>query len=435
MKTNHTKISGRPLPLALKVFGSILASCSLFLFSQVAAYATTISGDSATILRLRESTLDDNLFPLYEYLHLSAVNPDSKGAMSVQIGGWGRVDLGDRSSARRNDADLQYGFVNYGANRNNFQVSAGRQFVVEGVATERVDGLYLRSDLAAGFTAAAFLGSPVVTDPNFEGGEFIYGGRIAHSSPKYYSIGLSALKNQGDDEGRREEEGVDLWLRPMKELDITGRSSYNSLSSGWMEHAYTATVTPMEPLRVSASFQQINYEDYFYQVTTSALSLTNGILLPGEEMWNAGGSIGYALAKNLSVSAEYNHYEYEIAGSADYYGVSGSFATPTAFTAGASFHRMDGSGPLQYDQYRAWATQKFGPADLTLDLIDIYFDESSLTGRHNTFSVAAAAGYNVSQKLRVGADIDVIRSADFDSELRGLIKVSYAFGFEKEGNK
>lgn len=423
------------LPRARRVLGGIIASFSLLLLGQVTADATTISGDSTTILRLRETAGDNQLLPIYEYLHLSASDTGAQGTTSVHVGGWGRVDLWDKSTDDRWEGDMQYGFLSYRANRSNLQFRAGRQWVVEGVATERVDGLYLKSDLAGGFTAAAFVGTPVVTQPNFQGGDLIYGGRLAHSSPNYYSIGISALRNESSSDGLREEEGIDLWLHPVKQLDITGRSSYNSLTTGWMEHAYTASFTAMDALRISASFQQVNYEDYFHHVTTSALSLTNGILLPGEEMWNVGGSVGFNPSKNLGVSAEYNHYEYDLAGNADYFGGGISFSTATALAAGLSFHRMDGSsGPLRYNQYRAWATQKFGPADLTLDFIDIDFD-SGFIGRSNTYSLAAAAGYDLRRGLRATADIDYVRSADFDHELRGMVKVIYAFGFGKEGKE
>ena len=96
---------------------------------------------------------------------------------------------------------------------------------------------------------------------------------------------------------------------------------------------------------------------------------------------------------------------------------------------------MDGStARLEYNQYRAWATQKFGPADITLDFFDVDFD-SSINGTSNTYSLAAAAGYDFNRSLRVTADLDYLRSADFDHELRGLVKVSYAFGFGKEGKE
>ena len=445
MKTNQKKKPGAAGRRVLKVLSGILASCSLLVASQPAE-ATTVAGQSTTILRMRESTLGDNMFPLYEYLHLYASDAGSRGATSFQLGGWGRVDLGDRSHEEEVDGDIQYGFLSYQANRNNLQVNAGRQFVAEGVATERVDGLYMRTDLAAGLTGALWVGSPVTTDPHrseprLRGGEAIYGGRVAHSIPSLYTIGLSALRNEENGDGLREEEGIDLWFRPLPMLDLAGRSSYNSLSSGWAEHAYTVTVSPMDMLRVSGSFQMVNYDDYFYHVTTTALALvTDPVatgddrqLRPGEELYKYGGSVNVKLGKNVGITGEYLRFDYDIAGSANYYGAIAGFTAPNAFTAGLSYHRMDSNaGGSSYHQMRAWGSQQLGPVDVTLDFFDVYFD-SRINGRRNTYSLSAAAGYDFTPSLRVAADAEYLRSIDFDHELRGLVKVSYAFGLGKEG--
>jgi hypothetical protein len=431
LKIHHKKRSGTAFPCLLKTLGSLLASCSVLLFSPLAAHAAAISGDSTTIFRIRQTTDDRNLFPLYEYLHLSGTSVGKEGTTSFQLGGWARGDLGDNSTGENSNGDLQYGFLSYRADKNNLQFSVGRQYVAEGVAYEKIDGLYLRSDIAKGFTAAAFVGSPVVTEPNFTGGDIIYGARLAQGWSNYYTIGISALKNDSGGDRLREEEGVDLWLRPIKQIDIAGRSTYNSITDGFMEHAYTASFTPIDTLRFSATLSQINYRDYFYHVTTSALSLTNGILDPNEEVLALGGSVGYTPFKMLGLSADYKHYDYDIAGSANYFGGKANFTLPDALSAGLSYHRMDGdSDRLKYDEYRAWASKKLGPADLTLDCIDIYFD-NSINGIHNTYSIAVAAGYDFSPKVRVAADVDFLRSSDFDQEFRGLIKVTYVFDSER----
>jgi hypothetical protein len=414
------------------MFASIAFSFLLSICWQPAANAAAVSGDSTTVLRLRQTSQDKNLLPLYEYLHLSVVDPEKNGSLSFHFGGWARGDLADKSSDDRGNGDVQYGYLSYRAKKNNFQLNAGRQFVVEGVGSEKLDGLYLRSDLAAGFTAAAFIGAPVVTEPNFEGGDLIFGGRLAHGRANYYSLGISALRT---DDHLREEEGLDLWLHPTRQIDVAGRSSFNSITGGWMEHAYTASFTPTDALTLGATLSQVNYRDYFHHVTTSALSLTNGILDPNEEVLSVGASVGLAASKSIGVAADYRHFEYEIAGSADYFGGKASFSLPDALSAGLSFHRMNGSGVrLKYNEFRAYASKKLGRLDLTLDFFDILYD-GSINGRKNTYSLAAAAGYDLAQRLRVAADIDFLRSSDFDLELRGLIKLIYAFDFERRGKK
>jgi hypothetical protein len=181
---DHKRQSEYPFPLALKIW-SIMAVCSLLVFPQTPANAASISVDSSTIFRMMKSSPDEkNLAPFFEYLRLSgASDVGDYGSVAVNAGGWGRLDLADKSyNDDQTAADLQYGYVSYRGSKNDLLFNAGRQFVAEEVAADRLDGLYLRSDLAAGFSAAAFLGSPVVTKQDgFKGGDLVYGGRIGHT--------------------------------------------------------------------------------------------------------------------------------------------------------------------------------------------------------------------------------------------------------------
>jgi len=435
LKIHRMKMSGTSFPRMLRRFGGVIASCSL-VFGAVAAEAATeaasISGDSTTVLRIRETSEDQHLYPLYEYLHLAGSAPCPNGVASFYIGGWGRGDLADSSTRQNNNGDFQYGYMKYQANKSNLQFSLGRQFITEGVASEKIDGLYARTDLAMGFTVAGFIGEPVTTEPDFKGGDIVYGGRIAHFVPNLYAFGLSALKSTENGNHLRAEEGIDFWLHPLQQIDLAGRSSYNSLTDGWMEHAYTASITPLDALRISAAIQKIDYKHYFDagQTTTNVFSLNNGILDPKEEVLTLGGSIGYTLLKNVDLSADYKHYNYDIAGDANYYGGRIGLLKQDFGSAGFAYHRMNGSNArLKYDEYHAYLSKKLGRADVTLDFFDVDFDNGIYSnGMKNTYSVTAAAGYDFPHNVRVAADIDFSRSSDFDHEVKGLIQVTYAFG-------
>jgi opacity protein-like surface antigen len=412
----------------------VLAASSLLLANQAMAADYSITGESNTFLRMKTTVDDKDVYPLFEYLRLSVAVAEKDGcATSLHIGGWGRLDMNDTSTREGNwNGDLQYGYISHQGAKNNLLLNAGRQFVTEGVASERMDGLYLRSDFAAGFKAAAFVGAPVVTEPNFSGGEYLYGGRFSQGMPAYYSIGVSALKSEGASHARdREEEGVDLWIHPMKQVDLTGRSSYNSLSSGWMEHAYTLSISPMDALKLTAHVSNINYEDYFFHVTTSALSLTNGIISPNEELTTAGVGVSFEPMKNLTVAADYRKYLYEIVGDADYFGGKLSFTLPDSLSAGFGAHRMEGAGDrLRYNEYRLYALKKLGAVDLAADFFDINYDRR-INGVWNSFAITASAGYRFDEKLRVWADLEYAQSPDFDDEVRGLVKVAYAFDMKR----
>ena len=436
MKGDQKKKSGYGSSLA-RMLWCILAVCSLLISSPPSANAAAISGESNTIFRMGKTTDDKKLYPLYEYLRFTGENNvGDSGSYSFNIGGWGRVDLADKSTDNNTDGDLQYGYLSYRANKNNLLLNAGRQFVAEGVATERIDGLYVRSDLAAGFGAAAFVGSPVViTQADFKGGDIIYGGRIVQGMPQYYSIGLSALRTDYSGNRLREEEGLDLWLHPFKQVDVVGRSSYNSITSGWMEHAYNVTYSPLESLRISANVSHINYKDYFYQVTTTALSLTNGLLDPNEKVTTLGGSVEFSPVKSLTLTVDYKNYDYDIAGQAKYYGGKATFSLAESFIAGAAVHRMDGENSrLRFDEYRVFASKNLGKADLTVDFFAVNYD-SAINGITNTYSASGALSYAITDNLKLAADINYMKSSDFDKEVTGLVKVTYTFDkkFGSEG--
>ena len=433
MKDQWLNRSWYNLPDTLRMAGGIAAAaCALFAATPAAYAETSFSGRSGTLMRVRESLDNKTNFQLYEYLRLSTVSVHKDGsATSLHIGGWGRV--GDQQTYDGDDVegDLQYGYISYQGAQNNLAINAGRQFVVEGVAAQRLDGLYVRNDFAGGFAAAAFVGSPVNTEQSeLKGDDFVYGGRISQSNNKYYTLGVSALKSFADDARYREEEGLDIWLHPTSQIDITGRSSYNSLTSGWMEHAYAASYIPRDDLRFSVNLSNINYEDYFYRVTTSALSLKNGILGtldPKEKLMAIGGSTSWTPVKNITATADYRNYNYEVAKSANYFGGKIAYSMPQSYAAGISFHRMDGDvSKLKYYETRVYASKKLGRADVSLDFIDLYYD-SKTNNIKNTLYVVAASSYEISEALKVGANIGYSRNPDFDNEVQGLVKLTYLF--------
>jgi len=431
---SHQEKKSRCIRINLLVMaGMVLAGWSILPPKPIMAADYAMSGESNTFLRMKTTIDDKEIYPLYEYLRFTVASKEQDGSTtSLHIGGWGRADLADKSSRDDNvDGDLQFGYLSFQGAKNNLVISAGRQFVVEGVAAQRLDGLYARSDLAAGFAAAAYAGSPVVTEPNLRADDFVGGARVTHSDKKYYTIGISALTSLTGGDRYREEEGVDLWLQPIKQVDITGSSSYNSITDGWMEHAYTASFAPVDNLRLYADLSRINYRDYFFRVTTSALvfnPLTNGID-PDERLLALGAGGAYTVLKNLSVGADYRHYDYDVARAANYYGGKVSYWVPEAFGAGLSVHRMDGhDARLEYTEYRLYAMKKLGKADLTLDVIDLYYDsEARMNEDRNSVTVVAAGSYELNPALRLGASVDYANNPFFDDELKGLVKLTYLF--------
>jgi hypothetical protein len=130
-----------------------------------------------------------------------------------------------------------------------------------------VDGIYARTDLIKGFAISAFGGAPVETNDNSLGNSTIYGGRISHHDEGLYTIGLSYLNENKDnneiqnpqstDKVWRREGGIDLWVRPMNKVELTGKSSFNFQTVGWMEHSYYLMLGPFDKLRRPGSTMRI----------------------------------------------------------------------------------------------------------------------------------------------------------------------------------
>lgn len=431
--SHQEKKSRRIWANLLVMAGMVPAAWSALPAQPLMAADYAMSGESNTYLRMKTTVDKRDIYPLYEYLRFSVASTEQDGnTTSLHIGGWGRVDLADKSSRDDNtEADLQFGYLSFQGAKNNLVVNAGRQFVVEGVAAQRLDGLYARSDFAAGFAASAYAGTPVVTEPTLRADDFVGGARVTHSDKKYYTVGLSFLTSLAGGDRYREEEGIDIWLSPVKQVDVTGSSSYNSVTDGWMEHAYTASFAPVENLRLFAELSSTNYSDYFYRVTTSALvfdPLVNGID-PNEELLALGGGGSYTLHKNITVAADYRHYDYDVARDGNYYGGKVSYWVPESQGAGLSVHRMDnGDSRLEYMEYRLYAMKKLGRTNLTLDFIDLnYDDDARMNGVDHAIALVVAGTYEINKDLRVGASLDYSHNPFFDNELKGLAKLTYLF--------
>lgn len=413
---------------------SIASVIMLLVLFPALSPAITLTGESNTYLQFREATDQSKLAPLYEYLNFRLDDLGDNSNVSFHYGGWGKIDLDNESFGRRLDTDLQYAYVSFKSDKNNTILNAGRMFVTEGVAAEKVDGVYTRTDLKGGFAVSSYAGHPVEEVSEGNGGNFIYGGRLAYQIPAYLTIGVSGLRENGGSYPR-EEAGADLWLRPVKSIYITGKSSYNALTDGWMENTYRLSMGPYGNLRLNSEASWINYKDYFASTTTPVFNLLPGILNPAEKLRILGEEAAYLLTENMTLSADYKNYGYEIQGEANYFG--GKFAYSVAGSGGAGFavHRMDGqTDSLRYNEFRVYGYKKFGKTDFTVDLLDIDYDQR-LNGVQNAYSTTFVAGFNMSDKFRVAADVDYYHNPVYSRDLRTLLHLVCRFDAVTGGSK
>ncbi len=402
------------------------------LFVALTAYAVDLDGQSRTYLHSRETINDDNLLPLFEYLDIR-LDEFARPELSFHLGGWVRQDFTDTQSfdQRSFNGDLQYAYLGYHLKQANARVNLGRVLVFDGVASELVDGLSLGSDLRHGFGFSAYGGSPAETDYDDRDGDSIFGGRLSHELPGWYRIGLSYLKEKNDGNDFRSEEGVDVRLFPGKRLEVYGRSIYNEETSGWAEHSYYATFKALDRLRFNSEIVYTSYADYFQAVddfTNSVFLFAPGILDPREELLLTGAQVQADLTDNLSVTADYKYYDYDIVDNADYYGGSIVYRRPDSWGAGLSVYRMDGyTDRLKYLEARLYGYKKFSSADITVDLFNVNYDEPRDNNEDNAFSASAALGYNLTDSARVAVDVEYAKNPTFDYDYRGFFKFLYDF--------
>ena len=411
----------------------MLITVSLFLLVPLlipaVSPAVSITGESNTYLQSRQASDGTKELPLYEYLNF-AVQDLGKESISFQFGGWLRYNLkknNEEPDLNRSDEDLSYAYLGYRSSSANTAFKLGRVMVFEGVASERVDGLYARTDLGMNFGASAFGGSPVETGTDLPGENSIYGGRLSHQVPGVYQIGLSALKQKKDSADFRKEEGIDLWLKPINKVELLGKSRYNDITSAWSDHSYFLVLGPFEKVTLNTDLSKINYKDYFTGTTTSVFKFDPAVIDQNEKVSIIGEQVAYSATNSVNLSVDYKAYSYEVAGNAKYYGGNIRYAVEKSHGAGFSIHKMDGdTDRLRYTEYRAYGYNKMGKADITLDLLYVEYG-AEINGVKDASTVTLAAAYELTERMKVGADAEYSVNPDYDKDIRTFVKLSYSF--------
>ena len=421
-RTIPTTVSG-PGKLRAAVVGFIL----FLLVLPAASPAVSLSGDSSTYVQSREAADSSKILGVYEYLDFAVQNLGNE-TISFHTGGWLRYDLKEEEFGNKSSSDLQYSYLSFKSKTDNTIVNLGRVMVFEGVAAERVDGLYARTDLMAGFGLSGFGGSPVETGTDMPGNNLIYGSRLSHQYGDVYKIGISALKEEKDNQDYRREEGIDIWVHPIDKVDVTGRSSYNDVTKGWMEQSYALMLGPFEKLRLNATASWIDYDNYFFRTTMSAFTLKSGLIQPHEKVRTLGGEASYPITDKVLITADYKNFTYDIAGKADYFGGKVKYSLTGSGGAGIGYHAMVGdTDKLKYNEYRIYGYKKFGHLDVSADVIDVAY-LNAINGVKDSYSASLAAQYDLAEAWKLGADVEYSHNPDFDKDIRVFFKVLYHFG-------
>jgi hypothetical protein len=401
---------------------------SFFLFSVLSLHAAVFAAEndftSKTYLKFYQDARDNRYTPLYEYIELESRNLQN-GQVNLYLSGWLGHDFETQQFENKTRDELTYAFLRYSpyADRR-LLLTAGRQFVFEGIASEQIDGIATRWEFTPRTGVSLFGGVPVETEFDSRRGDAVFGGRIFQRIQSRGELGVSVLAESNDGNRFREEGGLDIWLLPVKKVEVKGQSSYNNITDGWREHSYNLRIFPVERLILSALFVQSRYDDAFSARTLSVFS--PDLLGPGEQLTKAGGTVDYRVNDSLSGVVDYARYAYKIMGDAGYYGVKVS-ATVRGVLTGLSFHRMEGPvDKLRYIEARAYATTKLEKWRLSLDAINLNYD-SAFNNLKNAYSLNGTVRYTINDSLTSGFSIDYSKTPDFINNTTALLNLVYGY--------
>jgi hypothetical protein len=399
------------------------------LYSQ--AFAADISLRPDTHFIVREDPRDRTFASLYEYIDLNATSI-VEGKLSVYSSGWFRYEMADNPQIfnnERGDGELLYAYLSYTPLQERKLIfNLGRHFLDEGVATyAQMDGVSARWEILPAVGVSAYGGVPLETDFDGRSGDALFGGRVFGRFNHSAELGVSYLQEENDSSLYREEIGIDVWIMPLKWLELQGKSAYNIRTDGWKEHSYYLNFYPVQKLTFSGFVSHTNYDDAFFPTTLSAF--LPRFLGPGEELTKAGLLAEYQFLDWLTGTVDYTHYDYDLAGDADAFSIGARMRGPIeGFVLGASVSRVIGDTErLRYTKIRGFAAKEFDRVKIALDVINIHYDEP-FSGVSNSLSISGSLVYRILDSLLASATLYYGRNPSFDYEYATFLRLIYKFG-------
>lgn len=421
---------------------SLLLLPLLLLPTLASAIETSVSG--TTLIRVEQRSLPgfdkQNLMPATQYLSLET-RGIADSDLSFHLSGWGRLDIADNSTSKSSDGSFDYGYLNYRFNKANAEIKAGRFFVFEGVSSENVDGLFVKTALAKGFSVSAFGGAPVHPASSVDNrSDLIYGGRASYSMPGMIELGLSTVyESSGMVSGptsklrdARQLAGVDLWLKPLSILDLKGRLSYDTINNGIAEQSWLLGIKTGSSSSLNLDYSQYEFKELF--AASSIRSLFNPDS-PGNQK-KAGVSYTVQAAKPLELTASYHHTDQSQKGNFEKYGLQSRLNLfEDKGLAGLSYYRVSSPSSINsFHETRAYLLYTAAKYNASIDgIINLYDD--AINGKKNGFEVQGSAGYRIHPDLNLSCDLSYSQNPAYSSEFKGLLRLSFNYNSSKGAAK
>lgn len=432
---------------------ALLSACIGFLALPLRpAEAAEATFSSTTYLRSYQRDVasggKDRFLPVYEYLSGDATQLSGDLPLAFHFTGWGRLDLETETGSGRTGGDFDAAYFDYRHPEGNAEAKLGRFFLVEGVAADTIDGVFVKGRTAPGFGAALFAGKPVEQGGGiYKTGRALYGGRAFYTASGFAELGASFLQESGDfpkgdgATGNRTLAGADLWLRPGGPIEFNGQASYNLSTKGFANQRYTVRLVPGAGMDVLAGYESYDYRDLFQGALNPAFHTTVAGFDNNDNVRVAFVTLDWEFVKGLVLEGGLKNVRHDAADPGT--GNRGEAGLRWIWndkkdSVGASAAVMTGDRPEnEYSEYRIYGM--WSPADLRLafDLLTQRYKEvfADAPGRKDAVQAVASAGYQIRPDLKLSGDVTYTKSPRLNNDYAGMLKVAYNFGIGAGGSK
>lgn len=421
----------------------LLPLIPLFSITAAASALAETAVNATTLVKFEQRSLPgfdkQNLTPATQYLTLATTGVGDPN-LSVYLSGWGRVDLADKSASKDSDGTLSYGYLRYLFPKADAEIKAGRFFIFEGVSSENIDGVFVKTALVKGFAISAFGGAPVRQTGSVDNrGDTITGGRFSYSSPALFELGVSTVHEKGLISGpldrlrdTRQLVGGDLWLKPHAIADLKGRIAYDTINHGVAEQSWLLGLKTGSISSLSLDYSQYEFKELF--AASSIRSLFNPDTPGGQK--KAGLSYTVQATKPLELTAAYHHNNQDQKGSSDRFGLQGRLNLfEDKGMAGFSYNRVTApTGINSFHETRAYFIYTAARYSASIDGIINLYDEP-INGKKNGFEIQSSAGYRLKPELNLSCDLSYGQNPAYNSEVKALARLTYNFNSSKGATK
>jgi hypothetical protein len=414
-----------------RITGLALSGLVLVLLLAGVAAAAEVAGSSTTIPYFFSEYLQDeerNYIALYEFVDVSARDLGTE-RLDFYFAGWGRADAMDKLDPEDNaigDAQLDSVFVRWRDETNLLDVTLGRHLIATGPVAESIDSVSFQLSPVPWFGVEGFGGVPVFSSVGERDGDMAVGGRI-HGGWRYFEVGFSPAWYWEKGDPNRNVYGGDVSIWPVRQVDIMAHAYFDMLFTSWYDVVATAVARPVTGLKLLGEYRK--------EMPSAFLGMGSIFsVFSFDTITQATGSARYVIARRVVVSADYDHYIYDGADPGDRYGgmVGVLWGESRMDTVAVGAFRLD-RDENGYLETRGYFHQSLGKLFfLALDAIHYTLDEEEY-GVGQGFNGIGSLGWHAHPLVDVQATGMYLTSPFYDSDLRGLLKISYRFGAQTPG--